>query len=264
MQRFGRIAWGALIAALFTLGTVMVTAKESPYGRATRWAAEHARQGAPWTLEELGGLPPVYRLAVIRRMDPTELSRLWREQLGRFVRDRRYLTAIQERAIADTAELLTPEYFQAALARYELELRLLEQAGGSLRGDELVNHLRAQGASTESLCVRFFTAAEPLSAADRRLFQAVNLGLVATPRASLAARYLLLREWFYGAVTAHAKRTDECACRNEGWCECGGCLFPIDQCCGNHNCDTHLPGEGEIAACGCFSPALCWGLCTNN
>jgi hypothetical protein len=152
--------------------------------RAADWATAH-RESLPQTLDVFAAYPQPYRSAMLKVMAPELQSRLWQDQLTRFLAKYPELTAEQRTFVNHAMSIANPENFKAGVKPPDV----CEQIG------------------------KLFPKPE-----HRQWFS--KLGSVIKPAFSVESKLIAFGESVRSKVVLRAFARD-CNCAGFGICECG-------------------------------------------
>jgi hypothetical protein len=152
--------------------------------RAADWAKAH-QQSLPQTLDVFASYPKQYRSAMLKVMAPELQSRLWQDQLTRFLATHPNLNAEQRAFVNYAMNIANPENFKAGAKPPEI----CEQIG------------------------KLFPKAD-----ERKWFS--KLGSVIKPAFAVQSKLIAFTEGLRSAVAVRAADND-CTCAGLGICECG-------------------------------------------
>lgn len=200
------------------------------------WVVSHAAT-LPTTLDEISGYPSNYRRAIVRSLPADIKSRLWREQLQRYL-DAASLNSEQRRFVNEAIALLTPGVFEDKGAPERAQLATLCERGEALFAkDERVVFSR----------IGVVNSARVLSTHGA---QGTVLHWLQSIRSARPIRSV--RNWY----SASASEAFICDCHKGTWCLGDDCPPDADEC-SDWGCAN--PGSDD---CGCFSLWECNGVCT--
>jgi hypothetical protein len=142
-KNFLRLTGGVAFVAGLTVAGQTPAFAESDMSRARAWVAANAAK-LPTTYDQIGTYPIAYRKAILAKLQPGQVSKLWIEQLARYRDAHKSMTAAQSKVLNDGIALLDRLAAAADPDALHADLETFTAAAKSAFGEDEAATLFAQ------------------------------------------------------------------------------------------------------------------------